>query len=220
MLTPQQAKYTPEELKAFSEDPAAYMKYRAYLEGLLSTVHPVTWTDSELAKMSEKMFRDSMREKLAAKPEVFESLDPSYPPVCRRITPGPGYLEAICEDNVEFINTPIKAIRPSGIETSDGKLREVDVIIAATGFDTTYLPRFPVTGRGGVALKDLWDEPYYPEAYVSVFAEKMPNYLVFLGPNGAPPSGSTVLAIESQCDYMVQCIQKCQRECYRTIEVK
>lgn len=48
----------------------------------------------------------------------------------------------------------------------------------------------------------------------------MPNYMIFLGPNGAPPSGSTVLAIESECDYMVKVIQKCQREGYKSIEVK
>jgi cation diffusion facilitator CzcD-associated flavoprotein CzcO len=134
-------------------------------------------------------------------------------------TPGPGYLEAICEPNVEFINTEIQRVHPTGIETADGKIRPVDAIITATGFDTSYVPRFPVTGRGGVSLAQVWEDPF-PEAYCSVFAAQMPNYMIYLGPNGAPPSGSTILAIESQCDYIIKCIQKCQREGYRTIEVK
>ncbi|KAF2101755.1 flavin-binding monooxygenase [Rhizodiscina lignyota] len=213
------SKYTPEELEAFRDDPLSYLKYRAYVESLLNTVHTVTWADSELARESEKIFRESMKQKLATKPEVFESMNPSYPPVCRRITPGPNYLESICKANCEFISTNIKRIHMNGIETADGKVRNVDAIITATGFDTSYLPRFPVTGRGGLSLEQVWDDPY-PEAYVSVFARSMPNYMIYLGPNGAPPSGSTVLAIESQCEYIIKCIQKCQREGYRTMEVK
>ncbi|KAF2652695.1 putative flavin-binding monooxygenase, partial [Lophiostoma macrostomum CBS 122681] len=213
------SKYSEEELKGFKDDPKMYHRYRAYVESQLNVVHTVTWADSDLAKTSEKLFREDMKRKLASKPEVFESMDPTYPPVCRRITPGPGYLEAICEPNVEFINTPIRAVNSNGIETNDGKQRDVDLIITATGFDTSYLPRFPVIGRDGVSLETVWEDPF-PEAYMSVFADHMPNYLIFLGPNGAPPSGSTILAIESQCDYMIKCIQKCQREEYRTMEVK
>lgn len=179
----------------------------------------MTWTDSDLALESEKVFKDSMKRKLADRPEVFDSMLPSYPPVCRRITPGPGYLEAICEPNVDFISNGIKQVHVDGIETVDGKVRKVDAIICATGFDTTYLPRFPIIGRSGVSLEQVWDDPF-PEAYLSVFAAEMPNYLIYLGPNGAPPSGSTILAIESQCDYIIKCIQKCQKEGYKTIEVK
>lgn len=150
------AKYSPEELESFRKDPAKYMKYRSYIEGLLGTVHTVTWSDSELATMSENLFRDSMKQKLAKKPEVFKSLNPNYPPVCRRITPGPGYLESVCEDNVEFISTAIKAVHADGIETADGKLRKVDTIITATGFNTDFVPRFPVKGRNGITLEEVW----------------------------------------------------------------
>lgn len=54
---------------------------------------------------------------------------------------GPGYLEAIAKDNVNFISKPIEKVTESGIQTEDGKLREVDAIICATGFDT-YLSLF------------------------------------------------------------------------------
>ncbi|CAM1500386.1 Fc.00g095480.m01.CDS01 [Cosmosporella sp. VM-42] len=168
--------------------------------------------------MSLKLSTESMREKLEKHPKVFEALLPDYPPIYCQPTPEPGYLEAICQDNVEFIPTAIKRVHRDGIETEDGKFRKVDTIITATGFDTSYLPRFPVQGRNGVTLNELWE--VYPEAYVSIFAEQMPNYMISLGPNGAPPSGSTVLAIEAQCEYMVECAQKCHREGYNTIEFK
>lgn len=44
------------------------------------------------------------------------------------------YLEALVEDNVEFIPTEIQEIVADGIITKDGKKREVDAIICATGF--------------------------------------------------------------------------------------
>lgn len=68
---------------------------------------------------------------------------------CRRLTPGPGYLEALCEDHVcillrrsrypltvpqvDFISAHIKCITPTGIETIDGKHEEFDIIVCATG---------------------------------------------------------------------------------------
>ncbi|ERS99371.1 uncharacterized protein SPSK_04596 [Sporothrix schenckii 1099-18] len=48
----------------------------------------------------------------------------------------------------------------------------------------------------------------------------MPDYMMFLEPNGAPPSGSSILAIESRADYISQCTLKCVREGYRTMAVK
>lgn len=44
------------------------------------------------------------------------------------------YLEALVRDDVNFIPTTIKEITPTAIVTEDGKVREVDAIICATGF--------------------------------------------------------------------------------------
>ena len=32
----------------------------------------------------------------------FYEVIPDFPVACRRLTPGPGYLEALCEDNVSY----------------------------------------------------------------------------------------------------------------------
>ncbi|EFX04597.1 flavin-binding monooxygenase [Grosmannia clavigera kw1407] len=83
-----------------------------------------------------------------------------------------------------------------GIETIDGKVRKVDTIVTDTGFDS-YLPRFPITGTGG-----------------------MPSFFLSLGPDSTPPTGSAIVAIESQCQYMIDVITKCQHEGYKTIQVE
>lgn len=47
---------------------------------------------------------------------------------------GSQYLEALVEDNVDFISEGIREVVEDGIITEDGKKREVDAIICATGF--------------------------------------------------------------------------------------
>ena len=78
-----------------------------------------------------------MKEKLKKKPQVFESLCPQemYPPGCRRLTPGPGYLEAMVEDNVDAITSGVQRVTETGVYDDQGKFYEVDAIIYATGFD-------------------------------------------------------------------------------------
>jgi cation diffusion facilitator CzcD-associated flavoprotein CzcO len=76
-----------------------------------------------------------MQERLRSKPEIAAALVPQWPPGCKRLTPGPGYLEACCEKNVDYISTPIKRIGPNSIETVDGTVREIDALICATGFN-------------------------------------------------------------------------------------
>lgn len=53
-----------------------------------------------MQKMGTELFTESMKQKLAKKPEIFTEILPQWAPACRRISPGPGYLEALVEDNV------------------------------------------------------------------------------------------------------------------------
>jgi hypothetical protein len=48
-----------------------------------------------------------MKLKLAKKPEIYDKLEPRFRPGCRRLTPGPGFLEALVEDNVHFTTSQI-----------------------------------------------------------------------------------------------------------------
>jgi cation diffusion facilitator CzcD-associated flavoprotein CzcO len=68
----------------------------------------------------------------------------------------------------------------------------------------------PIYGKDGVSLDDLWNDE--PGAYMSICPPQMPNLFLFVGPNGAPGAGSTIHMSECACDYMVQCIQKIQRQ--------
>jgi len=52
-------------------------------------------------------FERDMRRKLVKKPEVAEHMLPDFPPLCKRLTPGTGYLEALTPGNVDAVATPM-----------------------------------------------------------------------------------------------------------------
>ena len=98
---------------------------------------------------AQEEFVKNMKRRLANKPELIDDLIPSFPPACRRLTPGPGYLEALTDEKVDIITSNIVKVDETGIITADGQHRPVDMIVCATGFDTSYTPRFMVKGRVG-----------------------------------------------------------------------
>ena len=67
-------------------------------------------------------------------------------------------MEAIQKPNVSVHFTGIKEATENGVMGEDGIERNVDTIICATGFDTSYRPPFPVVGKDGVDLRDKWAE--------------------------------------------------------------
>ncbi|KAF8899237.1 flavin-binding monooxygenase [Infundibulicybe gibba] len=177
--------FTKENREAF-KDPKYYQKFRREIESELNAGHPLT-------------IRDSPMQRLEKKPWIADHLIPNFSVCCRRITPGPGYLEALCEDNADFVPTLIQEVTP-------------------TGFDTDYKPPFPVVGRNGVLLSDKY-EPH-AQAYLSVAVDGFPNWFQSLGPNGGLGAGAFLLPMECQVNYAVAATLKLQREHLKSIEVK
>lgn len=95
--------------------------------------------------------------------------------ISTRVTPGHGYLEALLSDKVEVETTRISKVTEAGILMEDGRFHQVDVIITATGYDTSYVPRFPLIGLNGVNLTERW-RAEGPKAYLGLTAPSIPNY--------------------------------------------
>lgn len=156
------------------------------------------------------LFTEAMKKRLEKKPDLAETLIPSFPPICRRLTPGPGYLEALTDDKVNVITQGIVQVDETGIQTQDGKHHPVDAIVCATGFDTSFMPRIPIIGSQGQSLAERWKA--VPETYLSMSTDGFPNFFVSLGPNGSLGSGNLLLLIEKAMDYMTMCVAKMQRD--------
>lgn len=127
--------YTTEERQNFANNPSFYLEYRHELEAAMNKSQVVTFRGTETQKKFWEEADKFMKAKLAEKPEIYESLLPPFPPGCRRLTPGPGYLEALLQDNVTFIGSGVVEVDHRGIRDQKGGYNEVDAIICATGFD-------------------------------------------------------------------------------------
>jgi cation diffusion facilitator CzcD-associated flavoprotein CzcO len=129
-----------------------------------------------------------------------------------------GYYEAFNRPNVSLVDTkqtPIVRVTERGIETTDG-LRELDVIIWATGFDfgTGALLRMGVRGRGGLALADHWADG--PTTYLGIQTAGFPNFFFPGGPHAA--AGNNPRYNGDQVDFVTDAIVYARDHGYDTIE--
>ncbi|KAI1613524.1 cyclohexanone monooxygenase [Exophiala viscosa] len=207
--------FTPEDIQRFKTDPDFYTKFRKDIELELQSVHGATIKGSPEQMAAVEIFTENMKRRLAGKPELGDTLLPSFPPVCRRLTPGPGYLEALTDAKTDVITTAIEKVDATGIITTDGQHHPVDAIICATGFDTSFSPRFPVIGKNNTNLVDKWGK--VPSTYLSLATDDFPNYYISLGPNSALGTGNLLLLIERVIDYVTMCLGKMQRDNIRSM---
>ena len=104
--------------------------------------------------------------------------------------------------------------------TTDGAVRDVDVLILATGFkvmDVDSIPTFPVTGADGRSLADFWTERR-PQAYEGVSIPGFPNFFTVMGPYGYVGSSYFAL-IETQTHHIVRCLKRAVSEAATRVEV-
>ena len=200
------------------KDPEHYQKFRLSVEEDGNGIHAFTIRGTPVQTGAKEMFTEHMRERLKTKPGIFEALLPTFSPGCRRLTPGPGYLEALTQENVAFITDPITHISESAVHTRDGKSHQIDALVCATGFHASAPPPFPVIGARGLTLEKKWSQR--PISYLSHSISGFPNFFVMMGPNAAIGSGSLVTMIESVGDYIIRAVRKIQKDNIRSMNVK
>ena len=77
---------------------------------------------------------------------------------------------------------------------------------------------YPVTGKHGVQLKDVWAQ--YPRAYLGTSLPGFPNLFIVTGPNTGIGHTSALFIIEAQMNYILDCIHTLQAKELRSIEVR
>lgn len=199
--------FTPQELHDFANKPGALLQYRKNVESGLNGQFALFLKNTTIQNSTRSYMLEQMRQKLNDK-FLEERLVPQWPLGCRRLTPGVGYLESLTKPNVQVVYGGIDEITEKGCLCSDGNEYPVDVLICATGFDTSFKPRFPVIGPSGGNLQDAWAKE--AKSYFGLAAADTPNYLIFLGPNCPIGNGPVLSAIEAQADWMMAVIDRYQ----------
>jgi hypothetical protein len=205
--------YTEDEKNSF-KNPDTYLRFRKELEDKYWRRFGSFFRGSKENEESRERFIKIMKERLSRKPELIDHIIPDFSPNCRRLTPGPGYLEALTEDNVDYIQTPIRKFTEIGIETTDGVHREVDAVFCSTGANVDMAPPFPVRANG-LDLRSSWKpggEFGFPYTYMGSATPGFPNLLFVHGPHGTGPSGTVPHSVEVQLTYYAKILRKVARE--------
>jgi cation diffusion facilitator CzcD-associated flavoprotein CzcO len=201
------------------KDPETYLAFRKRFEEPYWRRFRAMVRGSEENEGLRDLFIDVMKKRVAKNPELLDGLIPDFAPHCRRLTPGPGYLESLTEDNVALVKEKIKRFTTTGIETVDGVKRDFDAIFCATGANTDLVPPFSVKSRG-IDLAEAWKPggTYgFPYTYLGVAAPGFPNLFFLAGPHATGPSGTVPFAVETSLTYIAKVLRKISSQGIKSI---
>ena len=210
--------------------------YRAWLEQRLSwtfndRVHGTLFRDpewehperavNEINDAHRRVFTRYVEEQLQDRPELIERVLPEYPPFAKRMLLDNGWFRTIKKPHVDLIPEHLAKVDGNTLFTSSGETVEADVIILATGFQTTnVLGSYDIVGREGQLLRDHWGEDN-ASAYLGTLVPGFPNFFILLGPNvGSGHGGSMIRNIENQMHFAGQVVQCAEAQEASTVEVK
>lgn len=127
-----------EQQRLLKENPKLFLEYRKMIENELNQRFKFIIKGTQQALDARQYSETEMRRKLSVDPVLADKIIPKHFNVgCRRPTPGNGYLEALVAANTTCFTDPISHITPAGFIDHRGHEHAVDVIICATGFNTS-----------------------------------------------------------------------------------
>lgn len=209
--------YTEEEKALFRSDPSALDELKARVnEYFVKFSEAVIDAESDAMKEIEAVCLANL-ENSVRDPVLREKLRPNYRAGCKRLIFSSDFYEAIQRPNARLITDPIARVEARGVRLASGELRELDVLVMATGFRADrFIRPTVVKGRDGIELDEVWADR--PVAYLSVALPQFPNFFLVNGPNGPVGNFSLILIAENQLHYILQLIDRIRAGECRTIE--
>ncbi|MFC9833680.1 flavin-containing monooxygenase [Rhodococcus sp. NPDC127530] len=206
--------------------------YRAKLSWIVNDrVHPTLKVDPEWPKdgasinvvndAHRRFFERYMAEELGDRQDLIEKSTPNYPPFGKRMLLDNGWFRMLRRDNVELVTEGVVSLDATGLTDSAGTRREFDVVILATGFESTrYLFPMEITGRNGMSLTEMWKDTD-ARAYLGMTVPGMPNLFLAFGPNtGLGHGGSIIPIAEWYVRYIMQALTHAAATGATTVECR
>lgn len=184
------------------------------------------FSDLLLSQEANDVVADFVREKIAETvkdPDTARRLTPQgYPIFARRPCLDTGYYEAFNRSNVtlmDCLEDPITEITETGLRTGTQEV-EVDIIIAATGYDalTGAMLAIDVKGKGGRSLNEKWAEG--GRSYLGLAMEGFPNLFMIAGANGPSALANFIILNEQNVDWICDCIAHMRATGLQAIEAE
>lgn len=149
-----------------------------------------------------------------------QRLTPTWRIGCKRMLISNTWYPTLQRSNVALVTDPITEVRPDGVVTADGTVREVDAIVVATGFHVTDSPAYDtITGANGATLAQAWRQTGM-QAYKGAAVTGFPNLFFLVGPNTGLGHTSMVYMIESQLNYLMDALATMATQGIAELEVR
>jgi len=163
-----------------------------------------SWTETGRAAFSRIALNNL--EDHVPDPELRKKLTPDYPIGCKRVLVASDFYPAMMRENVSLVTDGIARIHPQGLETNEGAIHPLDVLVFATGFETSgWHWSLDVIGSQGQRLQELWSDG--PEAYQGITVAGFPNFFMLYGPNTNLGHGCITNMLELEVGYTLQALQ-------------
>ena len=212
-------RYSQRAREWFARYPTLLRLSRGFKYWMSELFGPLVFLDApRLKKIGESLSLAHLRAQVRD-PELRRKLTPNFQFGCKRILVSDDYWASFERDNVELVCDAISEIKPEGILTADGTLHRLDAIICATGFELGLARApFPVIGRDGIALDEVWAGGAV--AYKGMTVAGFPNWFILMGPNTGPGHTSVLVYTEAQIAHALQAIRKLRDDNLRYVDVR
>lgn len=198
--------------------PPAQRALRGFSYAIRETMVPALVGKPSRLRRIERIGRAHLRRQVPDT-DLRARLEPSYTIGCKRILPSHAWYPALQKPNVELVTDGISEVRPEGIVSGDGTLRELDAIVLATGFNV-FDPEFAHRVRGpDGTLAEVWSGGG-AQAYLGGSVAGFPNLFLLLGPNTGLGHNSIVYMIESQLNYVIDALRVMATQGLGRVEVR
>ena len=141
-----------------------------------------------------------------ADPQLRESLTPDYEIGCKRVLISNDYYPAMTSGHVTLEPSALARVGGSSAIAEGGRVHELDVLVLATGFQSTRPPFAQrIRGLHGRLLAEHWKNGM--TSYASTVMPGYPNLFVIDGPNASLGHNSAVHMIETQIGYVLGALE-------------
>jgi len=185
-----------------------------------TAVFPDLLIDRTANETAAEFFREKIRG-LVRDPAAAEALTPKgYPVGTKRLCVDTDYYDTYNRPNVTLVDirkTPIEAITPDGLRTSE-QAYALDAIVFATGFDamTGALLSIDIRGRAGQSLREKWSAG--PRTYLGLATAGFPNLFLITGPGSPSVLSNMIVSIEQHVDWIADCMDRLRQRGTAAIE--
>ena len=205
MLPKLDREYSEQEKRRFTRHPLLARLYRWWIWFSFELRYPIFRRNGFLSSRLERLAERAMRA-VVKDTSLQDALVPDYPIGGKRILISDDYYPTLNRDDVEVVTSGIDCLTGDAVVTRDGRTLPVDVVILATGFESTsFLAPMAIAGLGRRSLENEWKEG--AQAYLGMSVAGFPNFFMMYGPNTNLGHNSILFMIECQARYIVDCVE-------------